>query len=134
MIKTTIVKGCGWFVLKGDTSRLQCTQRHGGWPPLYKERRRGRRGITKTTTRTPKHHHKKRLGKPTIKPERPQDIHRIAKLRKDGIIYPSAEHFFQAHKTLDLGERLQVAQAPVFQQKSVRIMVFLVVYQENRWI
>lgn len=32
-------------------------------------------------------------------------------IRKDGIVYPSAEHFFQAHKTLDLAQRRQVAEA-----------------------
>ena len=26
----------------------------------------------------------------------------VAHMRKDGLVYPSAEHFFQAHKTLDV--------------------------------
>uniref|UniRef100_A0A7S0ZPS5 NADAR domain-containing protein n=1 Tax=Noctiluca scintillans TaxID=2966 RepID=A0A7S0ZPS5_NOCSC len=31
------------------------------------------------------------------------------RIEKDGIVYPSAEHFFQAHKTLDRAERQDIA-------------------------
>lgn len=32
-------------------------------------------------------------------------------IEKDGIVYPSAEHFFQAHKSLDLEHRKMVAES-----------------------
>lgn len=33
------------------------------------------------------------------------------RIEKDGIVYPSAEHFFQAHKTLNPAQREAIAQA-----------------------